>query len=266
MTSNQSTQRDLSNTVVVGVNGTDDNLGALRFAVAEAQTLSAALKLVHVVPDHLPVPAMMPTHRGGVRRDRPPHPDHPRTPSARIAPDLPVEAWLHHGTRPVELVASADGARELVVGRDGHSLVERLLRGDIATGVAARAEVPVIEVPADWHPTSSDAERVVVAGVKVPSHAAELLADAFEVAQQRNATLVVLHAWRLPSAYSDIVDSPAAAAEWVRQSTLEIEDSAAELARPIPRPEGRGPRRTRPSERRARRGLPGSRSGGAGPP
>ena len=51
MTKNQSTHSDLSNTVVVGIDGSEANLGALRYAVAEATTTGAALKLVHVVPD-----------------------------------------------------------------------------------------------------------------------------------------------------------------------------------------------------------------------
>ena len=223
MTRSQFSQRDLSHTVVVGVDGTEDNLGALRFAATEATVLGAALKVVHVVPDHLPSAAAMP-----------PTPEemfaagHAILRAAErvvrgLAPDLPIESWLQHGTRPLQLVWGAEGAMMLVVGRDGRSLIERLLRGDTATGVAARAEVPVVEVPAEWRPPPADAERVVVVGVEVLDRSATLLADGFTVAGKQRATLVVLHARKLPRAYSD-TDARIAADEWVRQATLKLED------------------------------------------
>lgn len=187
------------NVVVVGVDGSEANRGALRYAVAEARSTGAALKLVHVVPDHLPTPALVPVTpqelddlghqflRDAVETVR------------ALDPDLAVEGWLHHGTRPVELAHGAEGARVLVVGRDGRPLLERLLRGDTATGVAARAAVPVVEVPADWSPRPPDADHVVVVAVKVADRAATLLADAFGLAAQRAATLVVLHATKADS-------------------------------------------------------------------
>jgi hypothetical protein len=46
----------------------------------------------------------------------------------------------------------------------------------------------------------------VVLGVKSPAHAHELLARAFDVAAARGATLVVLHAWKLPDPYLDLVE------------------------------------------------------------
>ncbi|GAA4381385.1 universal stress protein [Nocardioides caricicola] len=187
------------NVVVVGVDGSEANRGALRYAVAEARSTGAALKLVHVVPDHLPTPALVPVTPQEL--DDLGHQflrDAAETVRA-LDPDLAVEGWLHHGTRPVELAHGAEGARVLVVGRDGRPLLERLLRGDTATGVAARAAVPVVEVPADWSPRPPDADHVVVVAVKVADRAATLLADAFGLAAQRAATLVVLHATKSDS-------------------------------------------------------------------
>ena len=125
-----------------------------------------------------------------------------------LAPDLSVEAWLRHGSRPVQLVLAAEHARVLVLGRDERSLAERLVRGDTTTEVAARASVPVVEVPSDWRQLRGT--PVVVVGVKNPEQAPILLADAFAVAQRRGARLVVLHAW------DDAVASTAAVEGWVR--------------------------------------------------
>ena len=49
-----------SDLVVLGVDGSAANLGALRYAVAEARLLGGRLKLVHVVPDYLTVAPMVP--------------------------------------------------------------------------------------------------------------------------------------------------------------------------------------------------------------
>lgn len=86
-----------------------------------------------------------------------------------------------------------------------------------------------MEVPADWQPRQEVDEPVVVVGVKAEAHAQELLADAFEVARQRGATLVVLHAWKLPNAYDDIVETRVAVEQWSRESTLEMEELLRDL-------------------------------------
>lgn len=182
------------NVVVVGVDGSEANLGALRYAVAEARSTGALLKLVHVVPDHLPTPAVVPVTSQELDDIGYQFLREAERAARELAPDLVVEGWLHHGTRPVELAHGAEGARVLVVGRDGRPLLERLVRGDTATGVAGRAGVPVVQVPAEWRPGPPDADRTIVVAVKTPAHAAVLLADAFDLAAARDAELVVLHA------------------------------------------------------------------------
>ena len=210
--------------VVVGVDGSDANLGALRFGATEAGRVGAPLKLVHVVPDYVPVSPMMPLTPDDLTETGTSILAAAKATALEIAPDVEVEGWLHHGTRPVQLVHAAEDARMIVVGRDDRPLPERLLRGDTAAGVAARATVPVVEVPADWQPPAEQGrEPVVLVGVKSPSHATPLLGQAIALAQDRGATLVVLHAWKLPSAYDDIIESRVDVDEWVRESTVEME-------------------------------------------
>jgi len=210
--------------VVVGVDGSEETLGALRYAAVEAGAAGVGLKLVHVVPDHLPISPMVPLTPGELTETGT---EILRAAEAfvhEVAPGLAVESWLHHGTRSGQLVEGSTGARVLVVGRDTHPLAERLLRGDAATGVAARSLVPVVQVPADWLPPAPDREPTVVAGVKEPAHSAALLGDAFAVAHQLGATLVVLHSWTMPSGYDDIIESRVASQDWSRKSVLAIED------------------------------------------
>lgn len=214
--------------VVVGVDGTDANLGALRFGVEEARRMGTTLKLVHVVPDYVAISPMMPLTPDDLTETGASILAAAKTKVHEIAPDLIVEGWLHHGTRPIQLVHSAEDSRLLVVGRDDRPLPERLLRGDTAAGVAARASVPVVEVPADWTPPTGDTiggttGGVVLVGVKSPTHATPLLGHAMAIAAEREATLVVLHAWKLPSAYDDIIEARVDIEEWTRESTVEME-------------------------------------------
>ncbi len=209
--------------VVVGVDGSEANLGAVRYAIAEARSTGAGLTLVHVVPDHLPVSPLMPVTPGDLTDTGTKILRESEARVHEVAPDLAVECWLHHGTRAVELSRAAAEARLLVVGRDDRTLVERLLRGDTATGVAARATTPVVEVPSDWEPAPEGPHGTVVAGVKEPAHAQVLLGDAFGVARAHGATLVVLHAWKLPSGYDDVIEDRVALDDFARSSTEEIE-------------------------------------------
>jgi nucleotide-binding universal stress UspA family protein len=75
-------------------------------------------------------------------------------------------------------------------------------------------------VPAGW---TTDAHGVVMVGVKSPQHAGGMLADAFAAARRRRARLVVLHAWKLPSVYDDIIEVRVDTEDWQRQATAELD-------------------------------------------
>ncbi len=209
--------------VVIGVDGTDANAGALRYGVEEARRTGALVKLIHVVPDYVPISPMMPLTPSELTETGTAVLMHAEAQVRELAPDLVVEGWLHHGTRPVQLANAADDAQVVVVGRDNRPLLERLLRGDTAAGVAARASVPMVLVPADWTPGPGPGRGVVLVGVKSPSHSTALLGDAMALAADRGAKLVVVHAWKLPSGYDDIIESRVAADDWRRQSIEEME-------------------------------------------
>lgn len=218
--------------VVIGVDGTDANAGALRYGVEEARRTGAIVKLIHVVPDYVPISPMMPLTPSELTETGAAVLTHAEAQVRELAPDLAVEGWLHHGTRPVQLANAAEDAQLVVVGRDNRPLLERLLRGDTAAGVAARASVPMVLVPADWTPAPS--RGVVLVGVKSPSHSTALLGDAMALAADRGAKLVVLHAWKLPSGYDDIIESRVAADDWRRQSLDEMEALLAEWRTTFP--------------------------------
>ena len=227
------TERRSGRPVVVGVDGSRGSSSAIRYAVQEARGLGTALRLVHVVPDFVAMTPMMPmypsdsltetgvTVLGRAERE-----------AAVLAPDLVITSVLRHGSRAAELAAGSADAELLVVGRDDRSFLEHLVVGNTACGVAGRATVPVVVVPPGWDPPAQHG-RVLV-GVKSTEHATELLADAFETAAEHGDGLAVLHAWKLPGGYDDIIESRLAAEEWSGRARHQMEELVAPLRERYP--------------------------------
>jgi len=206
--------------IVIGVDGSPGGSAAIRAGVREAQRLGLPVRLVHVVPDYLPMSPLVPLTASVLNETGHELLGRASDEAVALAPDLSMDVEIRHGGRAVQLAESAVGARALYVGTDDRAAVERLFRGNTSSGVAARATCPVVVVPAAWKPTS---RGVVLAGMKTPQHSAELLGAAFGAADDRGARLIVLHAWKLPSGYDDIVASRVAVEEWARSSTAELD-------------------------------------------
>lgn len=209
--------------VVVGVDGSTESLAAIHLGVAEARRLARGLKLVHVVPSYTatpPAPMMVLPPDDLIQVGRSIL-DKAAAHARSAAPDLAIEVELRRGKRYHELSEAAADAPLLVVGRDSRPAMDRLLFGNTATSVASRAACPVVSVPPDWDPL--ERQDVVVVGVKSPSHAEELMADAFAVASDRGARLLLLHAWKLASGYDDIVADRVSVQEWNERGTDELE-------------------------------------------
>ncbi|GAA2121599.1 universal stress protein [Nocardioides bigeumensis] len=208
--------------IVVGVDGTPASLTALDYAVHEGRRIGAHLRLVHVVPSMsvmvpAPIMAFPPSdleQRAHAILER------AAKRARESASGLFVEAELAHGPRARALVDAAKDARMLVVGRDSRSMLDRLLLGDTMAGVAARAECPVVSVPAGWAPDLTTG--LVVVGLKSLDRAEQLLADAFATASDHQARLLVVHAWRLPSAYDDIIASRVGEPKWDNRDTAAL--------------------------------------------
>lgn len=203
--------------VVVGVDGSTANTGALRYGVAAARRLRTFLMLVHVVPDHVPIAPVRPIDPDELNQLGASVLSRAEEQVREVDADIDVEGWLHHGTRAVELAGAARLASLLVVGRDDRTLVERLLRGDTATATAARATVPVVEVPAGWEARPAGKTPTVLVGIKSPESPEALIDDAFAQAELLGGGVVVLHAWRLPSEYDDIIGARVAVEDWRRE-------------------------------------------------
>lgn len=211
--------------IVVGVDGSEGAAAALRYAAREARRLDAGLRLVHVAPDLAPLVAMYPVayrlppveaERAGRRllSDA----------VKELGDDWPpgrVETSLVLGSAVDGLVNAARHAPLLVLGDQRRPVLDRLVTGSVLAAVAGRATVPVVAVPADWSPQAEHG-RVVV-GVKWCEDSEGLVRRAFEIARERAATLVLLHAWELPTLYDEVIASQVDEELWSAEARTQLQ-------------------------------------------
>lgn len=212
---------ELQSPIVVGVDGTDQSMLAVRYAVQEAQSLGCGIRLVHAAPEMASTTTTLPLinvetmNRVGERIVNA---------AKQLAHDITdaeiqVETVIRLGSRVRILTEAGEDARMIVLGHRDRSILGRVFTSSTCTGVGSRARCPVVCVPTVWKP-GNPRGRVVI-GVEGHEHSQDALAVAFAVAAEKKAKLTVLHAWKLPSPYDDIVVSDAAVEEW-RESATEM--------------------------------------------
>lgn len=199
--------------VTVAVDGSGADKNVLRTAVDEACHRRAALQVVHVAPRftvaetaHLGADGFDVTDIGREILQG------ARTEVEALAYAGPLEPTLLTGHRVPEIVALTDRSDLVVVGRGGHGRLASLLVGSVAAGVATHARCPVRVVPGERIRAAAGAP--VVAGLSRERDAARLLAHAGPAALRAGTSLIVLHAWHLPSPYADRVEARTHSAWW----------------------------------------------------
>lgn len=183
--------------------GSDGAPAAVRFAAEEARLTRHPLHLVHVCPTTAPGAALDARHPATVVL---PLPLARATATAhRLFREVPQTSELISGGRVVEdLLERAGRGRMLVLEHQRLSRMHRLVSGSTVNGVASRAAVPVVSVPAGYVPAG---RAVVTAAVQDAREASTILALAFREAELRGARVVVVHAWWLATGYDlEVVD------------------------------------------------------------
>lgn len=200
-------------TIVVGVDGTRGGLAAARWAAGAAQREDRTLTLVHVVPTTVPVSSLGPLVPDDEVRTLGWRSLEQARHAVRDVSGDTVQTTSHlvAGGRVGGLLKHAEAAATIVLG-DRTRTVLAVPTGSVITGVAARAHCPVLVVP-ELLP-DKDVDAPVVVGVDDPLHSGELLEEAARVAASTRRPLLVMHAWKLPAPYADLVVSHAEQDGW----------------------------------------------------
>jgi nucleotide-binding universal stress UspA family protein len=182
------------NVVVVGVDGSEHALDAVRWAAEEARLRGAHLRLVCAVG----FPVVTPVGGAPLGQERQLEAltdagaDRVAAAAAvarEVVADLDIDQVVRAGTPTGVLVSAAEDAGLLVVGNRGHGGFAGLLLGSVGVSAAARAACPVVVVRGATRSTGP-----VVVGVDAEGSDAAL-GVAFEEATLRGVPLVAVHAW-----------------------------------------------------------------------
>jgi len=219
--------------VLVGVDGSSAGSTATQFAAYEAQRLGTGLRLVHVVPDYVPMTPMLPLATSDLEASGRRILREATAQAHRLMDHERVTVSLQYGPRVLTLLEMAEHARLLVLGSKQRAGIERLLTGSVLLGIASRATSPVVAVPPGWTPKVE--HRRIVVGVKSTEHSPELVRRALEIAEERKAEVVLVHAWELPGQYDDLVTARVDEDEWSDRVVRVIEDGLTDLRSAYPR-------------------------------
>ncbi|WP_285663261.1 universal stress protein [Actinorhabdospora filicis] len=217
--------------IVVGIDGSDSALEAVRTAAAEAAERGADLRIVHafIWPlMHIDTrPAPLGPQGGGLRHQSERWLSDAADTARYTAPEIPVETRLITGAAAAVLVEEAAEAQLVVVGDRGLGAISGLLVGSVAVAVAHRAACPVMVVKGPRR-----ASGPVVVGIDGSAASEAALAAALVTAELRKAPLVLAHVAGL----DDLVNVPDMAALMRGHSLPVVEevlvgDSAAAFVR-----------------------------------
>ncbi|MBO9555058.1 universal stress protein [Cellulomonas sp.] len=202
--------------VVVGYDGSPQALSALAWATQEARREQLPLRVVHV------------SEFGSTVLDEGVH--HARS----IAPDVEIDASLDVcGDAPGTLVDEGTCASLLVVGSRGRGLLSGLLLGSVSAAVAAHADCPVAVVRR--RADSARAARLpVVVGVDDSPAGAGALDLALAQASHREAPLVVVRAWDMPTVLGSVLPGAPQEVEVQRAAEASLAETMAGRADRFP--------------------------------
>lgn len=179
--------------VVVGVDGSDSSLGAVRWAAEEARRRNVMLRLVHgyTMPAGYPpgfvdprvlVEALESQGREWL--------DQARKTAEEAVPGLTVESVKVGAGAVPALLAESARAGVVVIGTRGLGGFTGLLVGSTAVELAAHSRCPIVIV----RTTGAETGPVVV-GVDGTPVGEPAIAFAFEAAAARETDLVAVHTW-----------------------------------------------------------------------
>jgi nucleotide-binding universal stress UspA family protein len=181
--------------VVVGVDGSQHNAAAVRWAADEAAQTGADLVLVTALHDDTPHPLLVSraAWHEQVRRML----DEVVERAARTVPPERITSEVVDGRAGEVLLTRFPQARLIVLGKRGLGSISRLLVGSTSLAVAGRSHSVVAVVPDTWTDVGHTRAPIVVGVDPYRSHH-RVLHLAFRRAQRLDVPLVAVHGWETP--------------------------------------------------------------------
>ncbi|MEU4681495.1 universal stress protein [Micromonospora sp. NPDC023737] len=183
--------------VVVGVDGSDAALDAVRVAAREAEHRHRPLRVVHAFSWPLTVadlgPAPFAAETAGLRDEAEKFVAQAVAEAGKVTPDVSVTGAVVDGAATRVLLDESRDAALVVLGHRGLGGFAGLLIGSVTVQVSARAQCPVLVVRGEPR-----ADGPVVVGVDGSELSTEAVGFAFEEAARRGTSLVAVHAWLDP--------------------------------------------------------------------
>jgi nucleotide-binding universal stress UspA family protein len=183
--------------ILVGVDGSEEALGAVRWAAHDAALRNVPLTLIHVVD------APVPGSPVGYRQWQETRAREFITSAMKAAeesagdhgPAQVDSTVLYSGVVPT-LVDLSKEAEMVVVGYRGHGgVLVRTFLGSVSSGLVYHAHCPIAVIHNDEPQVSNVARAPVLLGIDGSPASEAATAIAFDEASRRHVGLVALHAW-----------------------------------------------------------------------
>ncbi|MGY4720845.1 universal stress protein [Naumannella huperziae] len=185
--------------VVVGVDGSEDSLRAVRYALREANNWDKDLLIAHAIDDSILAGAWGVTYDPTMLADAGAEvADQSRVYAIEqgIAPER-VRSEVFLGNSAAVLCRLSDHAHTVVVGRRAKSGLERLFVGSTSVSLAGSGQCPVIMVSAATNPERTGGKGVIGVGIDNTDRSKEALRYAFVEATRRGARVLAVHAFEV---------------------------------------------------------------------
>lgn len=184
--------------VVVGVDGSQPSLLAVRWAAAEAAHRRTTLHIVHAWSWPLPTVSLGPETGEPALGELSTQPENVLVVARRIAsqaaPGVPVDTTVVTGDAASRLIEESRGAQLTVVGDRGLGGFAGLLLGSVGHSLAAHAHSPVLVVRGADRP-----EAPVAIGVESPERSEPTVRRGFEEAAARGTSVLAVHCFTMPA-------------------------------------------------------------------
>jgi nucleotide-binding universal stress UspA family protein len=217
----------VSETILVGVDGTVASRAALRWSVKRASARGAAVSLAHVIDDDwVTIGDRM---LDDLRKEAQALTEREADYAHSLAPEVVIDTQLLHGSVMQELISASERADIVVVGTHKTGFINGRVFGSQSLRLAAAARAPVAIIPQ----TSEREGRGVVVGVDDSAAGRKAIRFAAVEASRARETLTLLRGFTVPGAPQVSGDLPRESLRRAEARAARELSAAAELVTPV---------------------------------